>query len=240
MEKRVLGIEETEQPTIEEGKIMVVLKTKQKKKYEAYGSDDMMPDNKPKKKFFGEKLESGKKVFGKIGNFFTRQVKNISNMKLKKSSGKNKKEEDTSENEMQEDREEKKGVFKGFTNNVVSVSGKIGGTLRKLSNKTINIASGTTNFIKKKSSNLIINKNEESIKSEIVQGEESYQKYLDESPQKKEEEGFDEPKTELNSESDQKYDEFFKEQDDASSGEKKTSPTKRQDSISEDDDVYLI
>ena len=230
-------MEELEHPSIEEGKVMVGPKPKKKKRYEAYGSDDMMETTKPKKKFFGDKLESGKKVFGKIGGFFSKQVKNLGNIRLKKPAEKKKKEETVEEGE--EVREEKKGVISGFTNNMANVGGKIGGTLRKLSSKTIDLASGTTNFIKKQSSNLIINKNEATLKTEIIQEDDKYKKYLDDSPSKNQNEE-QEPKTEEEDKIQPKYNEFIREDNDPPSSGKKERTIKKEDSISEDDDVYLI
>lgn len=219
------------------------------KKYEAFGSDDINGSGKKnKKRFFGGKLESGKFVFGKIGNFFSNNVKKLVRGRSRRKEKKAEKTDNTnnidkedklnkSDNDVYGGGEEK-GGFEGL-GGIKNVPSHIGGALRKLSDKTIEVATGTTNYIKKKSSDFIISKDEDVIRNEIKKENGNFDAYL------------------KNGDKDAKEEEYFnnKESDkEKERKEKKKSPernfkvkltnehfeTEQDDGYNEKDDCYLI
>ena len=117
-----------------------------KSTFEAFGSDDMFQDERPKTKNLDDHLQSGKELLGKVGNFFTSSVRKLttkSNNDQQSGLQDIDKEEERNKSWINNDNTTK------IKNGIFSVSKNIGDSLWSLGSKTKKIAVDSGKFIKK-------------------------------------------------------------------------------------------
>lgn len=148
--------------------------------YYAFGSDDMFQNERPQKKTFSDRVESGKQVLGKFGNFFTNSVRNI--VKSKESEEKMDVDQvDSQKEEITDDNKSSHG-FKDIGLDFKNLSSKIGEGLSTIGSKTKTFASQTSTYFKQRTSTIFNATDDAEIKEEISKSGMKYQQYFDEEP----------------------------------------------------------
>lgn len=121
---------------------------------EAFGSDDMFQEQRPKTKNLEDHLQNGKELLGKMGNFFTNSVRSLTTKK-------NNEPETNLQTIDTEEEQNKRWVNNDKTtqlkNSIYDISKNIGDSLWSFGSKTKKIAVDSGKFIKKNVDDMMSN-----------------------------------------------------------------------------------
>lgn len=160
-----------------------------KETYFAFGSDDLVMKSRSNDGYFDGNLKKGKDAVFKIGNFLTNSMTNI----VKKTSNLVVKKKDKNLQNSEIIQNSKEGQKGGFS--LSGISSKLGNGIWSFGSKTKNLATSTTNFIKKTTNGFLTDKKdvEKDVVEEVDKSKVKYNDYFssnsnEEEIEKKEEE----------------------------------------------------